>query len=67
MAAKPRARTRAQKQNDLDAARERRRARLAQSIELLRSSEGFRGWLRAMKRLHRYSFVISMTGVIDPV
>lgn len=40
---------------DLDAARGRRRRRLAQSVELLRSSEGFRSWLRAMKRLHHYS------------
>ena len=55
MAAKPRAHTRAMKDNDIEAARERRRERLARSVDLLRLSESFRGWLRAMKRLHRYS------------
>jgi hypothetical protein len=54
MADTSRARPRAHK-NDIEAARERRRERLARSVELLRSTEGFRGWLRAMKRLHRYS------------
>ena len=54
MADTSRARPRAHR-NDVEAARERRRERLARSVELLRSSESFRGWLRAMKRLHRYS------------
>lgn len=55
MTATPRERTRAKTENDIEAARERRRRRLARSIELLRSSDGFRRWLRAMKRLRRYS------------
>ena len=54
MADTSRARPRAHK-NDIEAARERRRERLARSVDLLRLSESFRGWLRAMKRLHRYS------------
>ena len=48
-------------------ARARRRAHIAQAVGSLRSSEGFRAWLTAAKRFHRYTLLISMTGVIDPV
>jgi Zn-dependent M32 family carboxypeptidase len=47
--------------------REEQRARLASATEELLTSEGWRRWLRARATFHRYSNVISMTGVIDPV
>jgi len=40
---------------DIAAARERRRLRLEQAVATLRSSEGFRAWLKVTKALHRYS------------
>ena len=52
------------------AERRRRDRELAQrAVEDLRSSAGWRNWLRVRSRagLARYSLLISMTGVIDPV
>ncbi len=45
------------------------RLRLEQAARELLSSEGWRRWIevRARNGLARYSLVISMTGVIDPV
>jgi len=51
----------------IDQARRRRREHLAAAVSSLQSEEGFRAWLRATKAFHRYSRLISMTGVIDPV
>ena len=47
--------------------RDEQRGRLASATEELLTSEGWRRWLRARATFHRYSGVISMTGVIDPV
>ena len=45
------------------------RERLEQSARELLSSDGWRRWIeiRARNGLARYSLIISMTGVIDPV
>ncbi len=49
--------------------RERDRQLAQKAVEDLRSSEGSTNWLKVRSRtaLARYSLLISMTGVIDPV
>jgi hypothetical protein len=49
--------------------REAHRRQLTEAVEALLTTEGWRRWVRARARngLHRYTLIISMTGVIDPV
>jgi hypothetical protein len=54
-------------QAECDQRRQEDRERFEQAIGELLMSDGWKRWLKARARLHGYSLLISMTGVIDPV